>query len=320
MSTRTPDPQNQSAATLAVGHEVVVPGSTSNFGAGFDAVGLALSLSLRVRIERITHDGRGALSCRFEGTPLEGENAIARAFRYGLDEVRPSGHGAPSLEVSVRSEIPMRAGLGSSAAALVAGLRLAEMAAGAQDAERLLRGACELEGHPDNASAAVLGGFVVSARLEDGRVVARTCTWPPHWLLVVATPAAGLDTSVARAALPQSVALEDAVFNVQRTALLVYAVHHADSEALGRGLADRLHQPARAALVPGLREALTWTGDGLLGLFLSGAGPSIAAVVNARTAGALESTRERFDKLYGGLGIPVAVRTLRAEPRGGIGT
>lgn len=296
------------------GSTIAVSGSTSNLGAGFDALGLALDIELRLSVTRVVDDGAGALTCAFTTGPLQGQNAIERGFRRGLAAFAGHGCRVPSLTVEVASAIPMRAGLGSSAAALVAGLRLAERVVGPQPPGRLLTEACALEGHPDNTSASLLGGFVVAARHEDGTVIARTAAWPDDWHLVIATPQLELETKVARAALPSHVPLADAVYNVQRTALLVHAVHRHDAEAVRAAFGDRLHQAQRAALVPGLTEVLTWSDDHLLGTFLSGAGPSVAAVVDARDAAAPVRISRRFSALFAERGLGATVRTLRARP------
>ena len=303
---------NAASVEHLLGREIVVSGSTSNLGPGFDAVGLALDLDLRLRVVRATLDGRSHVEWRFAGEPPGGDNAIARGYEAGV-EAFASHVPRPSLVVDVTTEIPMRAGLGSSAAALVAGLRLAECVAGRQPIDRLLSLACALEGHPDNTSASLLGGFIVAASLEDGSVVARAITWPEHWPLVVATPALTLETKVARAALPSSVLLRDAVFNVQRTALLVEAVHRRDSALLRTALDDRLHQRQRAPLVPGLSDALDWKDSGLIGVFLSGAGPSIAAIVDATVDGSIDRLAQRFGRLHHELGLRSTVRVLGAR-------
>jgi len=302
------------SASQLVGRRLVVPGSTSNLACGFDTVGLALQVYLTLTIRDGADDHAGRVTWQFEGGPLSGENAIERGYRRGLEDFGAVG-AVPSLIVDVRTDIPMRAGLGSSAAALVAGLRLAELVSTPQPADRLLRTAAALEGHPDNTSASILGGFVVAATLDDGTVVARATPWPTNWAILVATPSLGLETKVARAALPPSYSLSDAVFNVQRVALLVDAVHREDVAALSHALSDRLHQPYRAALVPGLAEALSWpVRDGFLGAFLSGAGPSIAAFADRRVEGAVERTRHNLETLFHRLGLTVAVRNIEAGP------
>jgi homoserine kinase len=291
--------------------EIVVPGSTSNLGAGFDALGLALSVYLRVRLVGIDRDdgeseGKGAqdgrLHFRFGGLTLDGENSIERALRAAAAKYRTT---LPPLTVEVTSEIPLRAGLGSSAAAIVAGIRVYEAIAGPLPIEDVLTLASELEGHPDNTSASILGGLTTSCQ-ADGRVLAIAMPWPVAIRVIVATPELGLDTKVARATLPASVSRADAIFNVQRTALLVQAVASGRYDALREALRDRLHQPYRAPLVPGLARALTFEHPRLLGVFLSGAGPSIAAL----TLGDAPDIAAMFDALYRDLGVGCTVRTL----------
>jgi homoserine kinase len=291
---------------MLIGRQVLVPGSTSNLGPGFDCLSLALRLYLRLRIVGARDDGRRAVAWRFADAGFDEENLVARGYRALADaQAGP----LPSLEVEVSSDIPIKAGLGSSAAALVAGLRLFELVAGPVPVDRLVSVAARLEGHPDNTSASLLGGLVVSARLDDERSVARAVPWPPGWRVVVATPALALPTPVARAALPASVPHRDAVFNVQRTALLVEAVRRRDADLMRAALADRLHQPYRAPLVPGLTEAAAWTDAALLGVVLSGAGPSLAAFVTDSGA----STVERFEALYRRLDLAATVRTLDVQ-------
>lgn len=281
--------------------EIAVPGSTANLGPGYDALALALQVYLRVRVERAESLPQGAVEWHFEDRPLSGANYIDRGFRSGL----PVDSRLPGLRVRVRSAIPMRGGLGSSAAALVAGLRLAARFHPRPDGD-LLQAATALEGHPDNVSASLLGGLTVSCVAEDGRVHSLPVPWPASWRIVVATPAIELATSAARAAVPAEVRLQDAVANLQRASLLVQAVHARDADAMREALRDRLHQPYRAALVPGLSHALAWQAPSLIGTFLSGAGPSIAAIV---TDEGHEATR-LFGRLYQDLGLSCDIRTI----------
>jgi homoserine kinase len=291
---------------LTAGHEIAVPGSTSNLGSGFDAFGLALQAFLVVRIREIDETRRGELTWTFTGERPDGENYIERGFRAGVRD----GLDWPSLGLEVSSAIPMKSGLGSSAAAIAAGLRLASLVGGETVERRLLDIATGLEGHPDNVSASLSGGFTVSAIGADGRVLSRALAWPRCWRVVVATPAVALATKEARAALPERVPLGDAVANLQRAALLVHAVHAADPEAMREALRDRLHQPYRARLVPGLDRALALAVPGCLGTFLSGAGPSIAAIVEDEGRG----TMAEFERLYRELGMAAVVRVIPVQP------
>jgi homoserine kinase len=289
-----------------VGREVVVPGSTSNLGPGLDALGLALGVYLHARIVDAAADGLGRLHFAFDGLTLAGENSIERALRVVADRRSVA---LPSLGIRVRSDIPLKAGLGSSAAAIVAGIRLFEAIAGPLPQDELLTLAAELEGHPDNTSASILGGLTASCQTGT-RVIAVATRWPDDIRVIVATPALGLETNVARAALPASISRADAVFNLQRTALLLQAINTRRYDALREAFHDRLHQPYRAPLVPGLGQALAFEQPSLLGVFLSGAGPSIAAL----TRGDAPAVVEWFERLYrDDLHLPCIVRALRVH-------
>jgi len=289
-----------------------VPGSTSNLGPGFDALGLALQVYLDVDVVGVADDGAGRLHFDFAGGAPAGENAIAVAI---ADEAARRRVTLPSLDLAVRSTIPIQAGLGSSAAAIVAGLRLVHVLCGDGDGDvgRLLDAATALEGHPDNVSASILGGLTASSQGPSG-VTSVASPWPARVRVVIATPRLGLATSKARGVLPAMLSRADAVFNVQRTALLLQAVHTGNLDAIGAALDDRLHQPYRAALVPGLAEALAFRHPTVLGAFLSGAGPSIGAFV-LDDAGAAERF---FTDLFARQGLACAVRTLDVHQPGAV--
>lgn len=285
--------------------DIVVPGSTANLGAGFDALGLALALYMRARIVAHDPDG-GPLRFTFQGLTLDGENSVERALRAAA---RRFDTRLPGLDVEISSDIPLKAGLGSSAAAIVTGIRLYEALAGPLPQDDLLALAGELEGHPDNTSASILGGLVASCQADGGRVYAIASPWPEQLRVLVATPAIGLATRLARGALPDAVSRADAIFNVQRTALLLQAIAAGRFDLLREALRDRLHQPYRASLVPGLDQALAFEHPALLGVFLSGAGPSIAAL----TLGDAPDVEALFRALYADLRVDCAVRTLRVH-------
>lgn len=284
--------------------EIVVPGSISNLGPAFDALSVAVDLYLRVRVLEADPAAPDAIETEFAGNEPGGPNRVEQAFRAAREIC---GVAAPGLRIRVSSEIPPRAGLGSSAAAAVAGLKLYQAAAPAAAGRvDLLALATVLEGHPDNAAAAILGGLAVSCQHEDGRVTARGSRWPPELRFVVATPDFGVDTHGARALLPATIPLRDAVFNLQRALRLLRAIGAGDYEDLREALRDRWHQPARAALVPGLADALALDDPAVLGVCLSGSGPSIVALV---TDGAARAT-ELFDDLYRRIGVACTIRTL----------
>jgi homoserine kinase len=289
-----------------VGREIVVPGSVSNLGPGFDTLSVAVQVYLRLRILDVREGVPDTIETRFTGAAPAGENRIETAFRHARARI---GQPAPGVVIEASSDIPTRAGLGSSGAATVAGLQLYSLLTSAIDPADLLALASDVEGHPDNAAAALLGGLTVSCQREDGRVIARSWAWPSDIQLVVATPSAELETAHARRVLPDTIPLRDGIFNLQRALLLVHALQSGEFAHLAEALRDRWHQPARASLVPGLPEALTVEDDSVLGVCLSGAGPSIVMFTNGRTEGA----RASLDDIYRRVGVPATIRVLSAH-------
>ena len=225
---------------------IVVPASTSNLGPGFDALGLGLGLYLRAEVTAIVEDGLGHLRCTFAGPPPPGDNFIVTGFEAVARAVGATS--VSSLDVTITCEIPPCAGLGSSAAALVAGGRLAALVLPGVTEAVLLDVITAIEGHPDNVAAAILGGLVAACVRPDGHVVAAASRWPDAVRLVVATPSQALLTKTARAVLPPHLPREDAIFNVQRVALLMQAVATGRTDVLREAFGDRLHQPYRAPL------------------------------------------------------------------------
>lgn len=263
--------------------EIRVPASTSNLGPGFDCFGLALKLYLTVRAKAVPELSE---PCRVtttgakenEALPRNASNLIYRAMTFAA---RREGVSLPPVELEVHNEIPLASGLGSSAAAIVAGIKLSAALTGYEIADNvILNYATEFEGHPDNVSASLCGGFVISCLRNDRTVVAARFDWPSQVRVVVVSPHSQLPTHVARAALPRSVSRATAVHNLQRTALFTAALAQQKYELFWEAMCDQLHQPQRESLVPGLAEAMALPKmDGVLGIALSGAGPSILALV-----------------------------------------
>jgi homoserine kinase len=247
------DPNRAASRAL----EVVVPASTSNLGSGFDFLGLALSLFLRVRATPDVALRESELSS-LEGTaaewPRAGENLLVRAFERTCERLRVRDS---KLRLSARSEIPIARGLGSSGAAVVAGMLLANaLAEEPASTDELLAWGLESEGHPDNSSAALIGGCTLSVPLASGAVKVVRQELHPDLGFALAWPARGLATSTARRALPRSVPLADAVENPRRLALLLEGLRRADPELLELGGEDRLHVAHRLPLIPGGERAL----------------------------------------------------------------
>jgi homoserine kinase len=254
---------------------VRAPASSANLGPGFDVLGAALALHLELEV---LETGTFAVETELD-VPRDRSNLVVRGFERL--------HAADRFEFRITSEIPLSAGLGSSAAAIVAGLLAADHIF-ELDAD-LMSLAVELEGHPDNVAAALNGGFVVC----DGPRVHRF--EPPMGLeAVLVIPEQSLDTDAARAALPASVPLSDAVFNVSHIALLMLGLAGTDWELIADGLRDRLHQPFRADLYPRSAALLERArAFGALGATISGAGPSVLVWCQYEQTGAVVDALQR---------------------------
>jgi homoserine kinase len=293
--------------------EVIVPGSVANLGGGFDTLAVAVQLYLRARIIDVRADGGAHLEVVRSQPPVKGANAVERAFAA---IARHASRPVPTVFVEIDSDIPMAAGLGSSAAASVAGLRIFERVTAPLPEATLLGTATALEGHADNAAAALFGGMTSVVDEEDDsigaasrRVQALRWEWPDDLRFIVATPFTSLATSKARAALAPAISRKDAVFNLQRVLSLVHALQTREYDRLRESFQDRWHQPARTALVPHLTAVLGIDDPDVLGACLSGAGPSVAVFARrdfGRVERLLQATCEAA-------GTPVTVRTLAAH-------
>ena len=249
---------------------VSAPASSANLGPGFDCMALALELRNEVEVSRVGDFGAPQVSVQGEGTdeaPAGADNLVLRAFVAAGGD--PAG-----LRFEMRNAVPFARGLGSSAAAIAAGLAAADAWNG-HDRRDLLGLATELEGHPDNVAAALNGGLTLAWTGRDG--VSAIGFGSPAVGFVAVVPDEPLSTARARAALPESVPFTDAVHTAARAALLVAAMAGDDPELLREALDDRLHEPYRAPLVPALGEVRDRVSglDEVFGATLSGAGPSV---------------------------------------------
>lgn len=256
---------------------VRVPASTTNLGPGFDALGLALQRYNRLHVAlgegpvRVDVEGEGA------GLLEPGaENLVYRAMCRLYDEVKQPH---PSVHIRLENSIPVSRGLGSSSTAIVGGLVAANALLGEPlSREQVLALAVEIEGHPDNVTPALLGGFQVTSLTEEGLIHLRIPT-PSGLRAVVCVPEAAVSTAAARQVLPQQYSRADAVFNIGRVSLLVAALLTGNTEVLRPAMQDRIHQPYRAALIPGFEGVIQGALDaGAVGACLSGSGSTMLAL------------------------------------------
>jgi homoserine kinase len=254
---------------------VTVPATTANLGPGFDCLGLALDLCNQT-IFKESKSGRSieVVGEGAESLPTDDSNLVLRAAESVFERTgrRPAG-----FRVKQENKIPVGSGLGSSAAAVLGGILAAnELIGNPLSQNEALEMAAEMEGHPDNVVPALLGGLTIAVSDAGTLVVERIRI--PELRVVVVLPDHSLSTHEARSVLPQTVPMADAVFNISRTALLIKALEQGDYEHLALAMEDRLHQPYRLPLIPGMAEAFNAGRHvGAAAVALSGAGPSLVA-------------------------------------------
>ena len=292
---------------------VDVPASTANLGSGFDSFAAALSLKLRAELWHGDEAGI-VLNARGEGAPRPDEpadeNLLIRAFREGLRV--SAAPGAASWRLEVSSMIPAARGLGSSAAAIVAGVVLgAAVGRRTVDADELLALAARLEGHPDNVAAALYGGFTIALAETDERIVLRRFRVPEAWIPVAFIAQRESRTHEMREALPAAISHAAAARQAGRSALLATAIMTSDARLLRAAMTDELHQPFRLPLLAGSRHLIELAYDrGAAGACLSGAGPTVLAICDsAPSAHAVE-------KAWNASGVPGMATRLRFDTAG----
>jgi homoserine kinase len=252
---------------------VRVPASSANLGPGFDALALALDLHLVCRFRPAPSP---SIRVRGRDSHLISAQEDNLIWQTALRVAEDTESKMPTIELEIANDIPVGKGLGSSAAALTAGVVIASQILGLEwDTERVLHEAAYIEGHPDNVAACALGSIVASAIDSQGIARAVRMELHPNYNVAVVVPDFIVPTADARRVLPETYSRDDTIFNVQRSALLIAALTRGETQAFPAALEDRLHQPYRFTLVPGLAEITRLRAPGLLGCALSGAGPSI---------------------------------------------
>lgn len=289
---------------------VRVPATTANLGAGYDCLGLALALHNEVTLSRadlpsVEIEGEGA-----DSLPRNGDHLVLRAVAAATGAAERE---LPPLALRQVNRIPLARGLGSSSAAIVGGIVAANELFGlGLSARQLLDLATQVEGHPDNVAPALLGGLTVCCSVEN-EVLVKRLEVAPGLACVVAIPDFEVATHQARRALPETVPHADAVFNLCRVGLSVAALISGEFALLGEAMRDRLHQPYRAPLVPGMDDAIAAAlAAGAHGACLSGSGPTIAAFVSA----AGEEVGAAMEKAFARAGVRARVQLLALSAEG----
>lgn len=263
---------------------VRVPASSANLGPGYDVLAAAVELYLELEVEEV-----GEFYLETGGLDVSSgrDNLVVRAFE--------TLHPADGIAFRLRSEIPLARGLGSSAAAIVAGLFAADhLFELALSPEELLVRAAALEGHPDNVAAAIYGGFVICGRQDGGEPSAARFDPPGGLEGIAVIPAEEVSTERAREAIPDEIPLGDAVANVSAASQLVLGLQRADLDLVARGLADRIHQSRRRSLYPRSMEIVDAAPElGALGATISGAGPTVLVWTTWQDAGKVSEELRR---------------------------
>ena len=303
---------------------VKVPATSANLGPGFDCLGLALPIYNTITIEETVLPGTGVeinlLSEEenidemiFDNIPRDENNVIYKAVEMLYNSI---GQEPSELRINIQSQIPITRGLGSSASVVVGGLMAANKLLGnPADTTALLSIATEVEGHPDNVAPAILGGFVLASQEDDGSIICEKLNWPEEWDITVCIPDFELSTNIARSVLPEAVKLQDAVYNAKHLAMMIQAINNKDPKLMKAAMHDKLHQPYREKLVPGMREIMEAFKheDGVIGCVLSGAGPSMLIISHKYD---LDKIQSKVREIWEGQSIKTDIRTLKVEPNG----
>lgn len=294
------------------GWRVIVPATSANLGCAFDCGGLALKLYLKALFvpaegADLTLEYHGKTPDRF---PVDGSNLLLRALRHAAKKLgapRPAGH------VMVQSEIPISVGLGSSAAAVIGGLLLGARHAGKDaPADQLLRWAEEIEGHVDNAAAACYGGLVLALSSNVERITALKTDFPERIRLVIVTPDITVPTHKARQALPGSYHREAVLHTLQRASMLAATCFAGRFDLFPALFDDKVHQPYRQKLVPGMERCLAVQHAGLLGVAISGSGSSVIAFTIRNE----QAIAEELRRIFAGEGLQSEVLYTTADNNG----
>ena len=300
---------------------VKVPATTANIGPGFDCLGLALPVYNEITVEETVMPGSGVEINIIDendiydviSIPKDENNLAYKAIELLYNFI---GQTASDIKITIKTNIPVARGLGSSASVIVGGLVAAnELLGKPADSAVLLSIASEVEGHPDNVTPALFGGFCLSSIEDDGSVAFSKIDWPENWKLTVLIPDYELDTRIARSVLPENIGIKDAAFNLRKCAMIIDAVYRKDSEMMKRALKDKLHQPYREKLINGFKELqeLLENKENILGCVISGAGPTILVI--SENDG-FEKVQNDVIQIFDDLNVNCDIRTYKIENEG----
>lgn len=289
--------------------KVKVPATTANMGPGFDSIGMALQMYNVVFAEEIEEGLEIIIQEGSPDIPTDRSNLIYKTICHFYKEI---GKEVPGIRIIQQDHIPHTRGLGSSAACIVAGLHIANaLSQSFFSKEELVQMAAQLEGHPDNTTPALLGGMTIGAmNHEDMKYVKIKVAENIHFAVMI--PDFTLSTEKARAALPEMISLKDGVFNMSRAALLAASMITGDMDNLEMAMQDRFHEPYRESLIPNMKDILEHAKKcGAKGTFLSGAGPTLMAVIKN-----VVSFRKEMVSYLDGLDVDWQVQMLQADQSG----
>ena len=296
--------------------KVKSPASSANIGPCFDCAGIAFPLYNLVKVKKsekkeikVIIDEKGDVRTFI----VDEKNIIFQAIHKFYEKINKNTEG---YEIYTETEIPIARGLGSSASVIAGTLTgINELNGRPLSKQDLIDIAASIEGHPDNTTPAFVGGFVVASIEDDGHVLYQKIEWPKEWKITVCIPDYKLLTELARSVLPEEVRFKDAVYNIQKSAQLITAITNRNEDVMRSALNDRIHQPYREKLIPGMHEIIEKLKkeDNVLGCVLSGAGPTLAVVTKNDD---IENIKRIVYKIWYDLDIKHEIKTFEPELNG----
>lgn len=295
---------------------VKAPASSANLGPCFDCAGIAFPLYNYINVKK-TNDGKVKVIIDEQGYvrtfTVDNKNIIYKSFITFHNRI---GSDIPGYEVKVDTNIPIARGLGSSASVIAGALIGANELNGVPLTKQdILDAAASIEGHPDNTTPALTGGFVVASIEDDGHVLYQKIDWCKNWKISVCIPDYKLLTELARSVLPKEVAFKDAVYNIQKSAQLITAISNHNADIMRSALKDKIHQPYREKLIPGMVDIINILREenNVLGCVLSGAGPTLAVITEGDN---IDNVKAVVHKIWYDLDIKYQIMTFNPEENG----